>query len=435
MCCCEIYIWRSWFWRILRVNTANLTISNATRYELNIKSSSVEETDVKIQSECLNGIVFRQEKVQEHAWLPVDQGMNAYVFSAFYDAETNSVLLIGLKLSGVILRYTCQLWYANGTGRGHVNSHVFRESKMVVDNAYGESHERRYTSVRFKCFSPLGKKPSYVSAVETPCREPSNHIAVKSMEIPKTYKRRFTVCLMPLHNNFNDSYALVQWIELNLLLGAENFVVYNYSSSANIRTILDLYTKRNITEVVQWSIPVEEVHYFGQVAAINDCLYRSKHDSEFLVNVDLDEYIIPRYNAKTWSDVIANSSEIAFVFRNVFYRKDVSSRENDFPNKPMAEEYKLSTLLTSVHDAKILPHNQRSKYIVRTSKVNVLMIHEVPFFGNGARALFVSPHVASVHHYRDDKADHDKFIHDDTVLQKYGQQLIENVKDTWEHLS
>ena len=103
----------------------------------------MEETDVKIQSECLNGIVFRQEKVQEHAWLPVDQGMNAYVFSAFYDAETNSVLLIGLKLSRIILRYACQLCYATVTGRGHVNSHVFRESKMVVDNAYGESHERR----------------------------------------------------------------------------------------------------------------------------------------------------------------------------------------------------------------------------------------------------------------------------------------------------
>ena len=79
------------------------------------------------------------------------------------------------------------------------------------------------------------------------------------------------MCLMPLKNNYNNSYAVVQWIELNLQLGAEKCVVYNYSSALNIGLILDMYTKRNIIEVVQGC------SYFGQIAALQDCLYRNKH--------------------------------------------------------------------------------------------------------------------------------------------------------------
>ncbi|KAH3736800.1 hypothetical protein DPMN_043373 [Dreissena polymorpha] len=240
---------------------------------------------------------------------------------------------------------------------------------------------------------------------------------------------------MPLHNNYNDSYALVQWIELNRLLGAEKFIVYNYSSASNIGIILDMYKQRNIIEVVQWPIPVNDVHYFGQVAALQDCLYRNKHHSEFVVNEDVDEFIIPqKENISTWAQLIDRLNGGAFIFRNSFYL--MTSENKTFYNRSFAEMFHLSTLLMSRRERKLWLHKQRSKYIVRTSKATSLMIHEVPTLPSDARETFMSEDDAIVQHFRnsDEHVSTEQAVADVTIRDKYGQQLIANVQRAWENI-
>ncbi|KAH3771294.1 hypothetical protein DPMN_172608 [Dreissena polymorpha] len=309
------------------------------------------------------------------------------------------------------------------------------ESGIELYRTLPETHGRRYSAVLYRCTSKSKKKPAFISFVETD-RFISKGLLVKSIEIPKRYKHRFTVCLMPLHNNFNDSYALVQWIELNLILGADKFRVYNHSSSQSIKTILDMYSGRNITEVVQWSIPVTDVHYFGQVAALQDCLYQNKADSEFIVNLDLDEYIVPRVeHIDTWSDLIANSPAEAFLFRNTFFV--ANSREHNYSEKAIAQQLRLSTLLMTRHEPKIWSHTLRSKYIARTSKARSLMIHDVPWDAIGVQAERVQSDRAMVFHFQHAASEPNNgttYIIDETVRKKYGEMLIRNVQRAWNRI-
>jgi len=292
--------------------------------------------------------------------------------------------------------------------------------------------------------------PTYVSIVTKSCSQATNLIPVQSAVKPNVYKRRFTVCLSPLNFNYGRAYELVEWIELNRLLGAEMFTIYNYSSAYNVQKVLEYYSKRGIAEVVDWKIPLRlltndkkskpEIHYYGQVVQLQECLFRNKHESEFVINVDLDEFIVPRGEASNWSHMMKSMSQTAgaYIFRNTFYKKEWADNKNDFKGKNLAVQYKLVTLLKTKHEKKVFAHRQRSKYFARTSGVDRLMIHDVPSLSGTARAELVPLEKAVLHHYRNwfqVNESEDVKVEDDIVVQKYSENLIANVDSVWKELA
>jgi len=117
----------------------------------------------------------------------------------------------------------------------------------------------------------------------------------------------FTVCVPPPHNHFNDYRRLVEMIEVNRMFGAQRLVFYNYSTGPDVATVLRRYESEGLVSVIPWRIPLlvdtwppgeppvkPEIHYFGQVAALNDCLYRNMFTSRYIVFTDLDELLVPR---------------------------------------------------------------------------------------------------------------------------------------------
>ena len=317
----------------------------------------------------------------------------------------------------------------------------------------------RYSAALFEC--PLIRKdpPEYITLMLQNERrsDPTYVIPVTSSEVVSTYSRRFTVCLMPLNNNYSNSFQLVEWIELNRLLGAERFTVYNYSSAENVKTVLEYYQDFALVEVLQWQIPLTvetwpntndpDIHYFGQLAALHDCLYRNKRDSEYVVNEDLDEFIIPyAENVTTWSEMVHHypSNKGTYRFKNVYYRQEWRDDSlEDFPYKDTAIKYKLVTLLKTKHEPPD-PFKQRTKYMSKTAMVNRLQVHSsAPAKNNGGIEL-VPPSVALLHHYRNwqiygDGSETNSNV-DRTVMHKYGKhlvlnavkvlQLLENLRET-----
>ena len=97
----------------------------------------------------------------------------------------------------------------------------------------------------------------------------------------------FTVCVTPLNYRYNNYQQLVEMIEVNRMFGAGHFIFYNYSSGPFVQTFLDSYRQEGLVSVLPWSLPftvdvwppqrelVPAIHYFAQLAALNDCLYRS----------------------------------------------------------------------------------------------------------------------------------------------------------------
>lgn len=251
-------------------------------------------------------------------------------------------------------------------------------------------------------------------------------------------KRNFTVCVTPLNKNYNDYNQLVEMIEVNRLFGAQRFVFYNQSSGTDIVPYLRSYEEEGIVEVVPWQLPVTsdpwpdnpkvvpEVHYYGQLAALNDCLYRNMLVSRFVVFTDLDELIVPHGGHSTWTEVLdavtrrtlgnppfdrTQAFPGAYVIQNTFFRSDWGddSRANE---DPVVRGLNLRTLLKTNRETVIYPWFSRSKCIVWTKAAFAVGIHAVSDFVDDQKvvAVRVAAVDALLHHYRltmwpDDPAD------------------------------
>jgi hypothetical protein len=264
--------------------------------------------------------------------------------------------------------------------------------------------------------------------------------------LPNRYQRIFTVCLKPLHFSYNEIFELIEWIELNKILGADKFVIYVFSISNNTAKVLDYYVKKGIVELVRWNLPMKsytwpktndpiEIHSNGMVLSIQDCLMRNKAHSEFIVNIDVDEFIIPRSEHKiTWHDMMKQLSSVCdtYIFRNVFFRKDWNSTSDsiDFHGNDLAKKYNLVTLQKILREKQIFDAKIRSKYFTKTTKTDkVLMVHDV----QGGKTQTVPVTIGMLHHYRNWENPNKPLtrIRDDLIVTKYGNKLIENIQITW----
>jgi len=93
-------------------------------------------------------------------------------------------------------------------------------------------------------------------------------------------------------------------LKVHRLFGADRFVFYNYSTGSHVTAHLRRYAGDGVVSaVVPWRVPVAvdvwppdpkeepEIHYFAQLAALNDCLYRTMFRARFVVLADLDEVL------------------------------------------------------------------------------------------------------------------------------------------------
>ena len=271
--------------------------------------------------------------------------------------------------------------------------------------------------------------------------------------VNKKDKKKFAVCIAPLYGPYNSTADLIQWIEMNRILGADYFVFYNFSTSRHIDSILNFYSRKRLAEVAPWNISQfpsgseNEMHYLGQHAAMNDCLMRVKNISEFVVNCDLDEVIVPHSNLTTWLDVTKRlPNNGGYLFKSSFFRFNWENIENDFPEKAIAEKYGLIFLFKLRRENNTFPAGVRSKYISRTNVTRVMGTHVVFEMMPGYRTHDVPAHIGLLHHYRtvlvkvagefipDPNNTVASFI-DDTVYVRYRNKLIRHVMAVYSEMN
>ena len=109
------------------------------------------------------------------------------------------------------------------------------------------------------------------------------------------------VCVKPIRASYNRTLEIVEFIELNKILGVSKFTVYNQSMSEEVSCVLNYYmNQEHSVYVMQWDLmdvdSTLNIHDTGGLAARNDCVYRNMNEFHYLMMVDLDEYIIPHVN-------------------------------------------------------------------------------------------------------------------------------------------
>ncbi|KAL4234126.1 hypothetical protein ACF0H5_005779 [Mactra antiquata] len=389
----------------------------------------------EVQSKCSN---FRSPSsdMTSQTWIPLTDRNNTYIYSAYYvkSGTEYKVVIIGAHRGWEHgEQFVCQLWYLND--RTRIIGSMVEEPSSV--SKLPEGHGLRYSARLFTCPLSSDKVPSYVSIVEKSCNTPKSLLPVQVNNKPEVSNRKFTMCLSPLHSKFSDAHQIIEYIELNVILGADKFVIYNYSMAENVAEVLKYYSRKGIVEVHEWKPPiVDEIHYFGQVMVLNDCLYRNKNKSEYIVCTDLDEFIIPHSDqTNNWSDMVeqVNDTGDVYLFRNTFFGTNWNNEDTGTHNS-LIDKYKLRTLRTFYHQKKIYGAAIRSKYIARTATVSQVMIHEVR--GGGLKTGVVPIDNAYLHHYRHLDSDEENVpkVLDKTIRNKFEKELINNVQKVWTEL-
>ena len=253
------------------------------------------------------------------------------------------------------------------------------------------------------------------------------------------------MCVSPVHNNYSHAYELVEWIELNKIHGVQYFTFYKYSMASNIEQVLSFYSKRGLVEVLPWNMPLsiqnpEEIHYFGQLAALNDCLSRNRRKTKYLAVLDTDEFIIPKQNdVCSWSEMLERLPAVSsYRFRNVFFRRNSDSFQSGEDYSKAARKYKLITLTKLRRDKFVFPMYRRSKLIVNPKKVETIGIHNIWGYKAGKEnsdTLSIAEDIGLLHHYRfwNSTDTSSESVVDKGVL-KYKDELIKSVKQVWKNL-
>ena len=253
----------------------------------------------------------------------------------------------------------------------------------------------------FFCPVPNQRKPLFVSIISQKQPELLNSLKVL-YNVEET--NHFTVCLSPLYFNVSIHYELVQWLELNKILGVNHFFVYNYSTVGNTDVILNHYANEGWLKVIPWHIPNSDLHNYGQMAMINDCLFRNYKSSKYIINTDMDEYIVPRRGIRNLMSLVKEfpSNYCEYNVRSSFL---VSQLNTDYDGKEEAKQMHLDVLLKLLRREYIFPKNVRSKYIANTSCIDTAGIHYNWKYRTGDAKLqryHVMPHDALLFHFRDE---------------------------------
>lgn len=223
----------------------------------------------------------------------------------------------------------------------------------------------------------------------------------------------------------------MEWFELNRVLGIDYFTIYVTSASPEVRKVLQFYSQEGVANVISWPITdvvkISQVDYYGQQAALNDCLYRNRHGTQFLTAIDLDEFIIPQLETDRSLENMLNRFPEAscYMFRHVaLFTKDGFDSSAD----------KLITTTRTLRTRHVNPRRVRSKVIVVAENTLALAVHDVWSLRRGI-AYVAEPEVGLLHHYRYSPVSMEKTNEEDfkepvhhPVALKYADELQENIR-------
>lgn len=241
--------------------------------------------------------------------------------------------------------------------------------------------------------------------------------------VERTKKYSITICVSPIFGNFSDVLGLVEWVELNRILGVDFFVFYVTDISINCKNILEYYVKTGIALIVPWNIlkyvKAEELDYYGQQAATNDCLQRVKWQSDYLLSIDLDEFVIPKKQTDfTLFDIMFALPEFSvLMFRHALYFN---------VNGKSKGQGKLKTQRDVCRTSEVQEKGVRSKILMKPEAVLKHGVHDTweNIFGE---EIVVDPEIALLHHYRKNSgyAEGQTLFVVDSSAKKY-QNMLEN---------
>ncbi|XP_045478105.1 beta-1,4-galactosyltransferase galt-1 [Harmonia axyridis] len=367
-----------------------------------------------------------------------------FVFSAFYDRRKlqRSIRIIAATKTRGPDKVSCKFWYKSADDNPANFTSKWVPAKIRVIR---ENWNLKYSACFVMC--PLAHNqtaPNFVSVVVRKNSMPTNLLEVTDNYNETKTVKKFAVCVKPLHFSYNRALQILEFIELNRIMGVEHFTFYNHTIGPQVNCLLKDYIEQGLVTMLPWQLDMisqKEIRTEGLFAALNDCLYRSMYRYSHVSLIDLDEYIVPRHN-DTLPQLIDflnrrmnTRTTGSYSFQNAFFYLQWGDDDSVYnSNDPIATN--LVILKKTRRRSKLHPHKQRSKYICRPELVVEAGNHFVWEFLPGHGTLNVPPDAAILHHYRVCEFGGNDCIKTpstvDTTAFRYRDRLVGRVSVSWE---
>uniref|UniRef100_A0A8C7XXE9 Glycosyltransferase family 92 protein n=1 Tax=Oryzias sinensis TaxID=183150 RepID=A0A8C7XXE9_9TELE len=327
------------------------------------------------------------------ATLVAVNGMKTLLVSAYLEhrSKVKKVRIIAIKPRKEKASYLC---------------HLRCEKKLKITRADYKTHSDHfrfhYGTADIMCPLPSGcPTPSHV-AVTSAHVNPEGTLDQDFLEVQnlktefQSFPFNFTVCFSTMFD-YTNVLQLVQSLEMLQLLGVNRVVIYKTNCSLETQNVLDYYTHKGLVEEIPWSLSKYlnvsrgwlpnhgpgELHYFGQIPALNDCLYRYMYKTKYLALHDVDELILPQ-SVDSWLELLPLlekkfGANKRYRFRSHVFPNDVLLPPPIFPNTLLQHSW------GNVSGVNILSHLYREplpstawidfKIIVNPREVFSLTVH------------------------------------------------------------
>ncbi|XP_008119038.1 glycosyltransferase family 92 protein F13G3.3 [Anolis carolinensis] len=363
----------------------------------------------------------------------------SFIINPYFDNRTRTVIrVISIihfeKVKGLYCVFCCQ-----------------NDSDFPIVTAEIDIHADRfgfpYGTADVLCLEPQNCSPKYMSI--HPSRDP-DFAQLPVFEIKNRHSGEplldFTVCISTMFGGFNNVLQFVQSVEMYKILGAQKVVVYKNKCSLLMERVLEHYVSEGMVEIIQWPIDTylkpsthwhhsmdpQEIGYYGQIAALNDCIYRNMYRSNYVLLIDTDEIILPLKDAD-WKSLMErlegdHPGAGVFLFENHVFRNSVFAATVPFNFSSWRNVPGVNIFQHTFREPNKKGAFNNRKMVVRPEKVVQTSVHSV-LKKYEAESVSVSSDVAILHHCRrTERVDVPKeALIQDPVIWKYNASLIANV--------
>nr|XP_046269095.1 uncharacterized protein LOC124072014 [Scatophagus argus] len=319
--------------------------------------------------------------------------------SAFMDQRVKG---FDIRIIGIFRRDSIQPLYCVFCCSGHLSTTTRTIILQHTDN-FGFP----FTTTDVMCPIPQNCKATHVSLQTQQDRvEVFNQtwLPIRNQKGNEEKKLQFdfTVCVSTLFGEYNNVLQVAQTLEMYRLLGVDRVVIYNTSCGPDLERLLQGYSQEGFVEMVPWPIDKHlnpsrgwlfsqsggDVHYFGQLTTLNECIYRSMDRSRYVLLNDIDEIIMPYHhnNLKVLMETLQQQhpNTGVFLIENHVFRKEQFEPNGKF-HLPQWNGVPGVNILEHIYKEEPLRNEyHRYKMIIQPRMVEQTSVHE-PLMNFGER--------------------------------------------------
>uniref|UniRef100_T1H0M5 Glycosyltransferase family 92 protein n=1 Tax=Megaselia scalaris TaxID=36166 RepID=T1H0M5_MEGSC len=182
------------------------------------------------------------------------------VYSAYYDDRDGKLIrIIGATKTRGAEKVWCRFWYRTNTSSSN-RQRYYSASVVARVKVIRENWNLKYSACFVLCplRAPALDVPFSVSVVSRLRAPPANVLLVQNKGNNDDYLNRATndnntkndknktICVKPFHFNYDQALYLIEYLELNALLGVGHFTFYNHTTGPHATCVLNHYIEGRV---------------------------------------------------------------------------------------------------------------------------------------------------------------------------------------------